>query len=38
MQKFNLFILIRGMPEAIRTYTITNNLEEVDSVKRQILK
>ena len=38
MQKFNLFMLIGGMPEAIRTYTITNNLEEVDSVKRQILK
>lgn len=26
-------MLIGGMPEAIRTYTITNNLEEVDSVK-----
>lgn len=38
MQKFNLFMLIGGMPEAIRTYTITNNLEEVDCVKRQILK
>ena len=34
MQKFNLFMLIGGMPEAI----ITNNLEEVDCVKRQILK
>lgn len=31
-------MLIGGMPEAIRTYTITNNFEEVDSVKRQILK
>lgn len=38
MQKFNLFMLIEGMPEAVRTYTITNNLEEVDCVKRQILK
>ena len=37
MQKFNLFMLIGGMPEAIRTYTITNNLEEVDSVKRQMI-
>lgn len=31
-------MLIGGMPEAVRTYTITNNLEEVDSVKRQILR
>ena len=38
MRDFRLYLLIGGMPQAVHKYLQTNNLEEVDKVKRRILK
>lgn len=37
MRKFRLYMLIGGMPQAIETYLETNNLQEVDVAKREIV-
>lgn len=37
MQKFRLYMLIGGMPQAIASYLETNNFEQIDNVKRTIL-
>ena len=37
MRKFRLYMLIGGMPQAIETYLETNNLQEVDEAKREIV-
>lgn len=37
MRDFRLYVLVGGMPQAVTTYIETNNLYEVDKVKRQIL-
>ncbi len=37
MRDFRLYVIIGGMPQAIDTYLTTNNLAEVDAVKRDIL-
>ncbi len=38
MRLFRLYMLIGGMPQAIETYLETNNLQEVDTVKREIVE
>lgn len=38
MKKFRLYMLIGGMPQAVRTYIETNNMEKVDAIKRSIIK
>lgn len=35
--KFRLYMLVGGMPQAVLKYTESNNLEEVDMVKRNII-
>lgn len=37
MRKFRLFMLVGGMPQAVKAYVDSNNLEIVDSVKRDII-
>ncbi|MCI5829188.1 MAG: AAA family ATPase [Spirochaetia bacterium] len=37
MRKFRLYMLAGGMPQAIETYLETNNLQQVDQVKREII-
>lgn len=37
MRDFRLYMLVGGMPQAVNTYLTTNNLLEVDRVKREIL-
>ena len=37
MRTFRLYMLIGGMPQAIETYLETNNLQDVDNVKREII-
>lgn len=37
MRTFRLYMLIGGMPQAIETYLDTNNLQDVDNVKREII-
>lgn len=37
MLEFRLYMLVGGMPQAIETYLKTNNLQEVDKTKREIL-
>ena len=37
LERFRLYMLIGGMPQAIKTYLSTNNLARVDQVKREIL-
>lgn len=37
MKSFRLYMIIGGMPQAVDTYLKTNNLQEVDKVKRDIL-
>lgn len=37
MRKFRLYMLIGGMPQAIKTYIDRNNLQDVDEVKREII-
>ncbi len=38
MQKFRLYMLVGGMPQAVKEYLATNNFQRVDSVKRSILQ
>ncbi|MDO5330262.1 MAG: AAA family ATPase [Bacillota bacterium] len=37
MRNFRLYMLVGGMPQAVQTYLETNNLEKVDTVKRDII-
>lgn len=37
MRDLRLYMLIGGMPQAINTYLETNNLQQVDTTKREIL-
>ncbi len=37
MRDFRLYMLVGGMPQAVDKYIKTNNLSEVDNVKREIL-
>lgn len=38
MRNLRLYMLVGGMPQAIRTYIETNNMEKVDKMKRSIIK
>lgn len=38
MRDFRLYMLIGGMPQAINAYLDTNNLQEVDNAKREIIE
>lgn len=38
MKCFRLYMLIGGMPQALKTYIETNNMEKVDMIKRSIIK
>lgn len=38
LRKFRLYMLVGGMPQAVCTYLDTNNLSEVDAVKREIIE
>lgn len=38
MRKFRLYMLVGGMPQAVNAYLRTNNLAEVDTVKREIIE
>ncbi len=38
MKDFRKYILIGGMPQAVKAYIETNNLSEVDKVKRSIIR
>ncbi len=38
LRKFRLYMLVGGMPQAVDTYLDTNNLEEVDTKKREIIE
>ncbi|MCH4211388.1 MAG: AAA family ATPase [Prevotella sp.] len=38
LQDFRLYMLIGGMPQALNTYLETNNLQEVDQTKREIIE
>ena len=38
MRQFRLYMLIGGMPQAIKAYLETNNMGRVDTVKRQIIR
>lgn len=37
MDKFRLYMLVGGMPQAVDSYLSTNNLSMVDRVKRSII-
>lgn len=37
MRSFRLYMLVGGMPQAVKTYLETNNLQRVDEVKREII-
>ena len=37
MRTFRLYMLVGGMPQAVNAYLDTNNLSEVDMVKREII-
>ncbi|MGD1832777.1 MAG: ATP-binding protein [Sphaerochaetaceae bacterium] len=37
MRKFRLYMLVGGMPQAIKAYIESNNLETVDQIKRDII-
>lgn len=37
MRDLRLYMLVGGMPQAVNAYIETNNLQEVDNVKRQII-
>ncbi|NCB00968.1 MAG: ATP-binding protein [Spirochaetia bacterium] len=37
MRKFRLYMLVGGMPQSIKAYTESNNLQIVDQVKRDII-
>lgn len=38
MRSLRLYMLVGGMPQAVRTYIETNNMEKVDKMKRSIIK
>lgn len=38
MRELRLYMLVGGMPQAVEAYIETNNLQAVDTVKRQILR
>ena len=38
MRDLRLYMVIGGMPQAVDTYLATNNLEQVDRVKREIIE
>lgn len=38
MREFRLYMIVGGMPQAVNTYLDTKNLQEVDTIKRSILK
>ena len=38
MRDLRLYMLVGGMPQAVNTYIDTNNLQQVDMVKRQIVQ
>ena len=38
MRDLRLYMLVGGMPQAVNAYIETNNLQEVDNVKRQIIQ
>ena len=38
MRELRLYMLVGGMPQAVNVYLNTNNLQQVDTVKRQILQ
>lgn len=38
MRDFRLYMLVGGMPQAVQAYLDTNNLQEVDQVKRGIIE
>lgn len=38
MRQFRLYMLIGGMPQAVKTYIETNNMGRVDTIKRQIIR
>ena len=38
MRKMRLYMLVGGMPQAVKAYINGNNLQQVDEVKRDILK
>ena len=38
MRELRLYLLVGGMPQAINAYLDTNNLQQVDMVKRQIIQ
>ena len=38
MRELRLYMLVGGMPQAVNAYLYTNNLQQVDTVKRQILQ
>lgn len=38
MRDFRIYMVVGGMPQAVDTYIDTNNLMEVDRVKRNIIQ
>lgn len=38
MKKFRLYMLVGGMPQAVKTYIESNNMEKVDRMKRSIIE
>lgn len=38
MRDFRLYMLVGGMPQAVNEYLVKNNLQQVDAIKRKILK
>ncbi len=38
MRELRLYMIIGGMPQAVETYITSNNMREVDTIKRKILK
>lgn len=38
LRDFRLYMLVGGMPQAVSTYLNTNNLQDVDSKKREIIE
>ena len=38
MRDFRLYMAVGGMPQAVKTYIATNNFDDVDRVKRQIIE
>lgn len=38
LRDFRLYMLVGGMPQAVNTYLNTNNLQEVDAKKREIIE